>query len=188
MSEVSQLLSAIEEGDPQAPEQLLPLVYEDLHRRAVDLMAQEKPGHTLQPTALIHEAYLRLVGQGQPTDWQGRRHFFAACAEAMRRILIETARRKSRHKHGGNHQRQQLQENDHASPEKAEQMLAVDEALDRLVAVNPQAGELVKLRYFAGCTNTEAASLLGISARKADQVWAYARAWLMDALSASPEE
>jgi RNA polymerase sigma factor (TIGR02999 family) len=186
MTEVTTLLCAIEGGDRQAAEQLFPLVYEGLRRLAVEKMAQEKPGHTLQATALVHEAYLRLVGQPQEQQWDSRGHFFAAAAEAMRRILVESARRKKRLRHGGGLVREPI-DVDLATPEKPERLLAVDEALDRLAETNPQAVELVKLRYFAGFTNTEAASLLGISPRKANQVWAYARAWLREEIGDSDE-
>ncbi len=186
MNDLTQILCAIHEGDPSAAEQLLPLVYTKLRKLAAQKLAQEAPGHTLQATALVHEAYLRLVGgeAGLPatgTDWDGRRHFFAAAAEAMRRILVEAARRKQRLKHGGGRVREQEAE-ELAGPERPERLLDLDEALDRLAQSSSQAAELVKLRYFAGFSNVEAASLLGISSRKANQVWAYARAWLREAL------
>jgi RNA polymerase sigma factor (TIGR02999 family) len=181
MNDVTRILSAIEHGDPQAAEQLLPLVYEELRKLAAAQMAQEKPGQTLQPTALVHEAYLRLVEVKQAQHWDSRRHFFAAAAEAMRRILVESARRKQRLKHGGGHAREP-QLGDIAGQERPQRLLALDEALDRLGATNPQAAELVKLRYFAGLSNAEAAALVGISPRKATQVWAYARAWLREEL------
>jgi RNA polymerase sigma factor (TIGR02999 family) len=181
MSEVTRILSAIEEGDPSAAEQLLPLVYDELRRLAAQKLAQEKPGQTLQATALVHEAYLRLVDVDKAQHWDSTRHFFAAAAEAMRRILVENARRKQRLKHGGAHAHED-EAPEIASPERPERLLALDEALERLSRTNPQAGELVKLRYFAGCSNAEAASLLGVSPRKANQVWAYARAWLREEL------
>jgi RNA polymerase sigma factor (TIGR02999 family) len=181
MNELTRILSAIEQGDPNAASQLLPLVYDELRRLAGAKMAQEKPGHTLQATALVHEAYLRLVGGDRAQHWDGRGHFFAAAAEGIRRILIESARRKQRLKHGGAHARED-EALEIASPERPERLLALDEALERLSRANPQAGELVKLRYFAGCSNAEAASLLGVSPRKANQVWAYARAWLREEL------
>jgi RNA polymerase sigma factor (TIGR02999 family) len=181
MSEVTHILSAIEQGDPHAAEQLLPLVYEELRKLAGQKLAQEKPGQTLQATALVHEAYVRLTGNGKTSPWDSRRHFFAAAAEAMRRILVEAARRKRRLKHGGLRVRED-KEMDIATPEKSERLLALDEALDRLTAVSPQAGELVKFRYFAGFTNVETASILHISPRKANQIWAYARAWLREEL------
>ncbi len=181
MSEVTRILSAIEQGDPSAAEQLLPLVYDELRQLAAQKMAQEKPGQTLQATALVHEAYVRLVGSPEGQQWDHRGHFFAAAAEAMRRILIEAARRKQRLKHGGG--RIQGQETaDIACPERSERLLALDEALDQLTEANPQAANLVKLRYFAGCSNVEAAALLHISPRKANQVWAYARVWLREAM------
>jgi RNA polymerase sigma factor (TIGR02999 family) len=179
MDDVPRILSAIEAGDPHAAEELLPLVYDELRRLAARRLAQEKPGQTLQATALVHEAYLRLVGAEPVRCWEGKGHFFAAAAEAMRRILVESARRKQRLKHGGGRNREP-EEGDIAGPERPERLLALDEALDRLATINPRAGELVKLRYFAGFSSAEAASLLGISPRKADQVWAYARAWLRE--------
>jgi RNA polymerase sigma factor (TIGR02999 family) len=181
MSEVTRILSAIEQGDPHAAEQLLPLVYDELRTLAAQKLAQEKPGQTLQATALVHEAYLRLVDVACVQHWDSRGHFFAAAAEAMRRILVEAARRKQRRKHGGGQVRVS-DEKDIACPERPERLLALDEALDRLAQANAQAAELVKLRYFAGCSNAEAASLLSISPRKANQVWAYARAWLQEDL------
>jgi RNA polymerase sigma factor (TIGR02999 family) len=190
MHEVTQLLSAIDQGDPRAAEQLLPLVYDELRKLASQKLAQEKPGQTLQATALVHEAYLRLLG-GAPTapdsaggsSWDNRRHFFAAAAEAMRRILIEGARRKGRLKSQGDRLRIDLDDIDLAAEEKSDQLLAVNEALERLTVIDPRAAELVKLRYFAGFTNADAASILGISPRKANQIWAYARAWLSEELA-----
>jgi RNA polymerase sigma factor (TIGR02999 family) len=182
MHAVTRLLSDLERGDPQAAEQLLPLVYDELRKLAAQRLAQEKPGQTLQATALVHEAYVRLVDEKDVKRWDSRGHFFAAAAEAMRRILVEQARRKVRLKHGGGRDRA-CDERDLVVQERPEELLALDEALERLAGANPQAAELVKLRYFAGCTSAEAAALLGISARKATQVWAYARAWLRDALS-----
>jgi RNA polymerase sigma factor (TIGR02999 family) len=181
MSDLTRILTAVEQGDPHAAEQLLPLVYDQLRRMAAEKMAQERPGQTLEATALVHEAYLRLVGDDRPRHWDGRGHFFAAAAEAMRRILVEAARRKGRDKHGGGRARE-AGEPEIAAPERPERLLALDEALGRLAAGSPQAAELVKLRYFAGCSNAEAAALLGISPRKANQVWAYARAWLREEL------
>jgi RNA polymerase sigma factor (TIGR02999 family) len=179
MTNVTHILSAIEQGDPHAAEQLLPLVYDELRKLAAQKLAQEKPGQTLQATALVHEAYLRLVDQERAERWESRGHFFAAAAEAMRRLLVESVRRKRRLKHGGGRAREP-ELVDITGPERPERLLALDEALDRLAAANPRAAELVKLRYFAGFSNAEAASLLGISPRKADQVWAYARAWLRE--------
>jgi RNA polymerase sigma factor (TIGR02999 family) len=181
MSEVTRILSAIEQGEPHAAEQLLPLVYDELRRLAAEKMAREKPGQTLQATALVHEAYVRLVDLENAQHWDGRGHFFAAAAEAMRRILVEAARRKGRRKHGGGLIRAS-DEQDVAAPQRPEHLLALNEALDRLATASPQAAELVKLRYFAGFSNAEAAALLGVSPRKANQVWAYARAWLREEL------
>jgi RNA polymerase sigma factor (TIGR02999 family) len=192
MSEVTRILSAIQPGDPRAAPELLPLVYNELRRLAAQKLAQEAPGQTLQATALVHEAYLRLAGPGAAAaaalgedngrQWDSRRHFFAAAAEAMRRILIEAARGKRRLKHQGARVRLEFNARDFTAPERSAPLLALDEALDRLTAANPQAGALVKLRYFAGFTNVEAAGLLGISPRKAQQIWAYARAWLLEEL------
>jgi RNA polymerase sigma factor (TIGR02999 family) len=180
--QITLILSAIEQGDQQAAEQLLPLVYAELRQLAAQKLRHEKPGQTLQATALVHEAYLRLAGREQTPRWDNRRHFFAAAAEAMRRILIEAARRKGRLKNQEDRVRLEFNEADFAAPERSEDLLALDEALERLVVTDQQAGELVKLRYFAGFTNAEAASLLGISPRKANQIWAYARAWLLEEL------
>jgi RNA polymerase sigma factor (TIGR02999 family) len=181
MSDVTRILSAIELGDPLASEQLLPLVYNELRKLAAQKMAQEASGQTLQATALVHDAYLRLVDVPVAQHWHGRRHFFAAAAEAMRRILVESARRKQRQKHGGG-RLHETEATEIPCPQRPERILALDEALDRLGTTNPQAAELVKLRCFAGFSNAEAARLLGISPRKANQVWAYARAWLREEL------
>jgi len=178
MSEVSRILSAAEQGDPHAAAQLLPLVYDELRRLAVQKLAAEKPGQTLQATALVHEAYLRLVGGGGADHWDSRGHFFCAAAEAMRRILVESARRRNALKRGGDRDRQELDADEIAAPQPREDLLALDEALDRLAALDPVKAELVKLRYFAGCTIAEAARLLNISVTTADRHWAYARAWL----------
>jgi RNA polymerase sigma factor (TIGR02999 family) len=186
MSEVTRILSAVDQGDPRAAEQLLPLVYDELRKLAAARMADEDPGQTLQATALVHEAYLRLVGGEEPRDWNGRGHFFAAAAEAMRRILVEAARRKQRERHGGGRRRLTLDGLDVAVESPGEHLLALSEALDLLAAANPRAAELIKLRYFAGLTGREAAAALDISPRKADQVWAYARAWLLDRLNGEP--
>jgi RNA polymerase sigma factor (TIGR02999 family) len=183
MPDVTLLLHAAAAGDPSAAADLLPLVYDELRMLAAAQLASEKPGQTLQATALVHEAYLRLVGDGQPGDWSGRGHFFAAAAEAMRRILVEAARRKGRQKRGGGLVRVDLDTLAHAAPAPDADLVALSEALDRLAAASPQAADLVKLRYFAGFTNQEAAGLLGVSPRKADQLWAYARAFLLDQLS-----
>jgi RNA polymerase sigma factor (TIGR02999 family) len=186
MADVTQILSSIEAGDPNAAEELLPLVYDELRKLAAARLADEKPGQTLQPTALVHEAYVRLVGGNQPQDWNGRGHFFAAAAEAMRRILVEAARHKGRERHGGGRSPRPLDGVDAAAPSRDDDLVALSEALDRLAAVNPRAAELVKLRYFAGLTGREAAGVLGISPRKADQVWAYARTWLLECLGGHP--
>ena len=182
MSDVTQLLNAIENGDPQAAGRLLPLVYDELRRLAAQKLAQEKPGQTLQATALVHEAYLRLVGKGDEQAWNGRGHFFAAAAEAMRRILVEGARRKRRPKHGGDRQRIELDEA-LAAADPRHDLLALDEALTRLAAREPVKAELVKLRYFAGLSLEEAAACLGVSPATAKRYWVVARAWLFAALS-----
>jgi RNA polymerase sigma factor (TIGR02999 family) len=181
MTKVTRILESIEGGDAQAAEQLLPLVYNELRKLAAQMLARETPGQTLVATALVHEAYVRLVNVEEAQHWHSRSHFFAAAAESMRRILVETARRKQRRKHGGGRCRQRP-EQDIPAPELPAWLLALDEAVDRLAAASPQAAELVKLRYFSGFTNAEAAALLGFSARKANQVWAYARAWLREEL------
>ena len=184
MSDVTRILSQIESGDPSAAEQLLPLVYDELRKLAAQRMAQEKPGQTLQGTALVHEAYLRLVASpgresGGAQQFDSRGHFFAAAAEAMRRILVDKARRKGRVKRGAEMARRDLDEVDLAAPVPPDEVLAIDEALDKLASANAQAAQLVKLRYFAGLTIREAAEALGVSPRKANQIWTYARAWLM---------
>jgi RNA polymerase sigma factor (TIGR02999 family) len=182
MSEVTRVLSAIEQGDPQGAEQLLPLVYAELRRLAAQKLAGEKPGQTLQATALVHEAYLRLVGGGQPQEWNGRGHFFAAAAEAMRRILVEGARGKGRAKRGGDWQRIDFEELDVTTSVSPDQLVALDDALERLAALDRLAGDLVKLRYFAGLALDEAAAALNVSTATAYRHWAYARAWLRDEL------
>jgi RNA polymerase sigma factor (TIGR02999 family) len=178
MSEVTRILSAIDQGNPHAAEQLLTLVYGELRQLAARRLAQEKPGQTLQPTALVHEAYLRLVGGEQPQQFNGRGHFFAAAAEAMRRILIENARRKKADKAGGGWQRHELIDADLAVDSTGDDLFAVDEALTRLAARHPRAARLVHLRFFLGQTLEEAAASLGLQARTAYRDWAYARAWL----------
>ena len=183
MPELTRILSAVEQGDPQAAEQLLPLVYEELRKLAAQKMAQEKPGQTLEATALVHEAYLRLVGKKEHQRWDSRAHFLAAAAEAMRRILIDNARRKQRGKHGGDRRRIDLDENCAVGVSAADDVLALDEALGRLERTDPMAGRLVKLRYFAGLSMAEAAKALGISLRTAERNWTYARAWLHRALA-----
>ena len=183
MADVTQILSQIESGDPGAAALLLPLVYDELRKLAAARLVNEKAGHTLQPTALVHEAYVRLVGGNQAQNWDGRGHFFAAAAEAMRRILIESARRKQRERHGSGRQRLSLDDLDiGVEASSDDHLLALNEALDHLATANPRAAELVKLRYFAGLTGREAAGVLNISPRKADQIWAYARAWLLERL------
>jgi RNA polymerase sigma factor (TIGR02999 family) len=178
MSDVTRVLSRIESGDPAAAEQLLPLVYDELRKLAAEKMAQEKPGHTLQATALVHEAYLRLVDVKQAQDWNSRGHFFAAAAEAMRRILIERARGKAREKRGGDWQRVDFEDLDVENSISPDQLVALDDALSRLAALDHLAGELVKLRYFVGLTLDQAGEALGISTATAYRHWAYARAWL----------
>jgi RNA polymerase sigma factor (TIGR02999 family) len=178
MSDVTHLLSAIEQGDPQAAERLLPLVYDELRRLAAQKLAREKPGQTLQATALVHEAYLRLVEDGEERHWDGRRHFFAAAAEAMRRILVESARRKASHKRGGGLARAHLDELQIPAPQLSEDVLDLDRALTKLAAVDKLAAEVVQLRYFAGLSLPEAAKILAISPRTAGRLWSYARAWL----------
>ena len=191
MSEVTRILSEIEQGDPRAAEELLPLVYDELRKLAAERMAQEKPGQTLQATALVHEAYLRLVDDKKAQQWDSRGHFFAAAAEAMRRILVENARRKRGLKHGGDRRRQPLDPDGIAAPEAADDLLALDEALTMLAATDPKVAELVKLRYFAGLTIPQAADQLQISPRTADAWWSYAKAWFQAALQEpgmSPEK
>jgi RNA polymerase sigma factor (TIGR02999 family) len=178
MSDVTRILSAIEQGDPHAAAQLLPLVYDELRRLAAQRLSQEKPGQTLEATGLVHEAYLRLVGTDEEKRWDNRGHFFAAAAEAMRRILVENARRKRSGKHGGGMVRQDLDEIHLAAPVPCEDLLALDEALERLAEKDAVKAELVKLRHFAGLTVDQAAQALGISPATADRYWAYARAWL----------
>jgi len=181
MSDVTRILDAIQQGDPKATEELLPLVYEELRKLAAHKMANEAPGQTLQPTALVHEAWLRLTGN-ENQEWNGRGHFFAAAAEAMRRILVENARRKQRVKHGGALQRIDLTTLDVAILSDDGHLLAVDEALEKLAARDPLGAQLIKLRFFAGLPNVEAARLLGIPERTAKRTWAYARAWLYEEL------
>ncbi len=208
MSDVTRLLSAIDRGDPHAAEQLLPLVYAELRKLAAAKMAHEKPGHTLEATALVHEAYLRLVGNGTrdlepateenpseslpqapnpeprtPTPWHSRSHFFAAAAEAMRRILVESARRKSRLKRGGNLEQHPIDDDAIVAPEIDTDLIELDAALDKLAAKDPRKAELVKLRYFAGLTQQQAADILEIGISTADRDWAYSRAWLFRELS-----
>jgi RNA polymerase sigma factor (TIGR02999 family) len=180
MSEVTRILGAIEQGDQQAAGQLLPLVYDELRRLAAQKLAQEKPGQTLEATALVHEAYLRLVDAEQAQRWNSRGHFFAAAAEAMRRILVENARRRRSRKRGGDleHQDANLEDLPLAAPGDPLEVLAVHEALERLAVKSPRKAELVKLRYFLGCTMAETAQILGIALKTAEEDWTYARAWL----------
>lgn len=179
MSDVTRILEAIDQGDPNAAQGLLPLVYDELRRLAAQKLSHEKPGQTLEATALVHEAYLRLVGSNDQ-QWDCRGHFFSAAAEAMRRIVVENARRKRREKRGGNRNRVCLSESDLATDGPSDEILAVDEALERLASVDKISAELVRLRFFAGLPNDEAAALLGISPRTADRYWAYARSWLQN--------
>jgi RNA polymerase sigma factor (TIGR02999 family) len=187
VSEITRILSAIAQGEPQAAEQLLPLVYDELRKLAAQKLAQEKPGQTLQATALVHEAYLRLVGPGQEPPWDGRGHFFAAAAEAMRRILLDRARDKRRLKRGGGWRRLSLDHIDFAVPEPPEDLLALDQALEKLSQEDAVCADLVKLRFFAGLTLEEAAASLGIARRTADRWWAFARSWLYDELRKGDE-
>ena len=182
MSNVTRILVAIEQGDARAVDELLPVVYEELRLLAAQKMSQERPGQTLQATALVHEAYIRLVGAGAQ-DWKSRGHFFAAAAEAMRRILIEKARRKQRHKHGGDRHRVDLDDADIAIDAPADDLIALDEALTKLAREDPVKADLVKLRYFAGLTIAQAAKILDISRATADRYWSYARAWLFDEIN-----
>jgi RNA polymerase sigma factor (TIGR02999 family) len=187
MSEVTRILSAIEQGDPHAAEQLLPLVYDELRQLAAQKLAQEKPGQTLQATALVHEAYLRLVDVEVVQHWNSRGHFFAAAAEAMRRILVERARRKGRIRHGGGLRRVDLLDAEVAAPDGDEQLLLLDKALTRLAVGRPQAAEVVKLRFFTGLTLEEVAPILAISPRTCRRLWAFARAWLRRDMERSDE-
>jgi RNA polymerase sigma factor (TIGR02999 family) len=182
MSEVTRILSAIDDGDPHASEELLPLVYQELRKLASQKLAKEKPGQTLQATALVHEAYLRLVDVERAQHFNSRRHFYAAAAEAMRRILAERARARKSAKRGGGRARLQLEDLPLTSPQRPTDLLALDEALTRLAAIEPQAAQLVHLRYFAGQTMSGAAELLGISLRGTHRLWAYAKAWLLQEL------
>lgn len=183
MSDVTEILSRLESGDPAAGADLLPLVYDELRRLAARQLAQEKPGQTLQATALVHEAYLRLVGNEGGPQWKGRAHFFGAAAEAMRRILVDAARRKGRIKRGGQRQREDVELDGLALEPMGADLLAVDELLTELAEFDAAKAELVKLRFFAGFTLREAAEILGISPATADRHWAYARAWLADRLA-----
>ena len=185
MGPVTRLLDAAAAGDPAAAADLLPLVYDQLRKLAAARLASEKAGHTLQPTALVHEAYLRLVGSEQPQDWNGRGHFFGAAAEAMRRILVESARKKGRQRHGGGRRRVDLDEAMSVPVDPSDDLLDLDDALTRLEAVDPTAAGLVKLRYFAGLSMPEAATALGLPLRTAERNWTYARTWLHRELARS---
>lgn len=187
MSDVSRLLDASAAGDRQAAAELLPLVYAELRALAARQLAQEAPGQTLQPTALVHEAYLKLVGPDDQPRWGGRAQFMAAAAQAMRHILVDAARRKKRGKRGGGRAREPLDPDRVAEPEVADDLLALHEALEALAQVQPNIAQLVELRYFGGMTLKEAAEVLGVAPRTADAHWAYARAWLLDAMSREDE-
>jgi RNA polymerase sigma factor (TIGR02999 family) len=187
MSEVTRILSAIEQGDPSAASELLPLVYDELRKLAAQKIAQEAPGQTLEATALVHEAYMRLVDVEQAQHWNGRGHFFGAAAEAMRRILVDNARRKQSKKQGGDRVRVDIDQLAAATSERIDDVLDIDAALEGLAVADSQAAELVKLRYFAGLTIPQAAAVLNISPRNADFLWAYARAWLLRSLGADAE-
>jgi len=177
VSDITLILNAAQQGDPKAAEELLPLVYDELRRLAAWRLTHERPGQTLQGTALVHEAYLRLVGN-EDARWEGRRHFFGAAAEAMRRILVDNARRKRRLKHGGQLERVDVEDVDIASPVPDDELLAVDEALGRLTVADPRAADLVKLCFFIGLTQEQAATELGVSISTVERTWAFARAWL----------
>lgn len=185
VGEVTRILGSIAQGDAKAAEELLPLVYEELRKLAAHKMAAEPPGQTLQPTALVHEAWLRLVRQ-EDRKWADSRHFFAAAATAMRRILVDKARSKARIRHGGLSKRVELEDAALASPVRPEELLALDDALSRFAAEEPEAAQLVELRYFAGLGHQEAAEVMGISRRSADGLWAYARAWLLAEINREP--
>src|SRR5262245_28523284 len=183
MNDVTRILCAIEQGEPAAAEQLLPLVYDELRKLAAARMAREKPGQTIQATALVHEAYLRLVGGDGGSQWSGRGHFFAAAAEAMRRILVDSARRKKRDKHGGDRHRVDLHEYHEPAGPPADEILALDEALTRLAADDPDAAQVVQLHFFAGLPIEQVAETLGVSRATAYRQWSYARAWLRNTMS-----
>lgn len=182
MSDVTHILAAIEGGDTGAAARLLPLVYDELRKLAAARLASEKPGQTLQATALVHEAYVRLVGPDAPRSWNGRGHFFGAAAEAMRRILVDSARRKQSLKRGGDRDRADFDLANLADPARPDEVLAIDEALAGLAAADPQAAELVKLRYFIGLSIPDAAATMNLSTRSAERLWTYARAWLRRAI------
>jgi RNA polymerase sigma factor (TIGR02999 family) len=188
MSDVTRILSQIDQGDANAAEELLPLVYDELRKLAAAKLAHEKPGQTLQATALVHEAYVRLVDADKLQQWNSRGHFFAAAAESMRRILVEAARRKQRERHGGDHKRVELSEVRIGIDSPPDELLAIDENLEKLAAADQQAAQIVKLHCFAGLTIEQAAELLGISARTAYRDWAYARGWLFRSLEQEQQQ
>ena len=188
MAEITHILSKLEQGDPSAADQLLPLVYEELRRLAASKLSNEKPGQTLQATALVHDAYLSLVNADDQQHWDGRGHFFAAAAEAMRRILVDSARRKARLKHGGQMIKRDVDDLEIVAPEIHEDLVSLDQALTRLESVDPISVQLVHLRYFSGLSNADAAGLMGISPRTADRVWSFARAWLHREISVDGPE
>jgi RNA polymerase sigma factor (TIGR02999 family) len=189
MNEVTRILEAIDQGEPGAADRLLPLVYDELRTLAAARLARERPGQTLQATALVHDAYLRLVDGGNAKPWNSRGHFFGAAAEAMRRILVENARRKARGRHGGGRRRVELDAGcSPAEPPPDDDLLALDETLDRLAALDPKRAELVKLRFFAGLTMVEAAGAMGVSLATAERHWAFARTWLFAELSEPPQD
>ena len=188
MGDVTRILSSIEEGEPHAADEFLPLVYDELRKLASHRILQEQPDQTLQPTALVHEAYLRLVDEAKSPHWRSRGHFFGAAAQAMRRILIERARRRGRIKHGGGRRRVELGSIDAAATAPPDELLALDEALGRLEQSDPASAKLVHLRYFAGLTMPQAAEVLGLPLRSAERTWAYARAWLHSELSPGDTE
>ena len=183
MTDVTQLLSQIESGDSAAADELLPLVYDELRKLAAVRLANEKPGQTLEATALVHEAYLRLVDVDKAQHWDSRGHFFAAAAESMRRILVDNALRKKTLKRGGDRNRENLSDVAPAIVPPEDDLIALNEALEHLAEIEPQTAQLVKLRYFAGLTNKQSAELLGISPRKADSLWAYAKVWLHERIT-----
>jgi RNA polymerase sigma factor (TIGR02999 family) len=187
VSEVTRILEAAQQGDPKAAEELLPLVYEELRQLAANMMSHELPGQTLQATALVHEAWLRLVG-AEAREWQGSRHFFYAASQAMRRILCDNARRKQCLSHGGQMQRVRVEDINPASPMKPDELLALDEALERLAAEDPEAARLVELRFFTGLGHQQAAEIMGLGRRQADALWAYARTWLFEAMQEEKSE
>lgn len=188
MFEVTQILDRIQSGDPTAADQLLPLIYNELRNLATQKIDRERPGQTLQATALVHEAYIRLMEGTRPRHWASRGHFFSAAGEAMRRILVEQARRRHRLKRGGDRVREAFDELTIAAPEPDDEILALNDALDKLAAEDELAAELVKLRFFAGLTGREAADLMGISARSADRIWAYARVFLFNEVRSQDED